>query len=113
MTGTRFSTVLKYFSIAMISTYFVKTFQTFVRSLRHNDLWYTFGTRACWTPRTSGKTSNCKACTDTRRIAESVPESLIKPCNIRMVELVLETEAAKKMEDAPLPVMSSQGESEI
>ncbi|XP_068200624.1 protein FAM200C-like [Palaemon carinicauda] len=36
------------------------------------------------------------------KTSHSAPENLIKPCTIRMVELVLGTEAAKKMKDVPL-----------
>ena len=36
------------------------------------------------------------------KASHSAPENLIKPCAIRMVELVLGTEAAKKMKDVPL-----------
>ena len=36
------------------------------------------------------------------KVAHSTAENLIKPCAIRMVELVLGTEAAKKMKDVPL-----------
>ena len=37
------------------------------------------------------------------KAAHSAVENLIKPCAIWMVELVLGTEAAKKMKDVPLP----------
>ena len=36
------------------------------------------------------------------KASHSAPENLIKPCVIRMVELVLGTEAVKKMKDVPL-----------
>ena len=36
------------------------------------------------------------------KVAHCTAENLIKSCAIRMVELVLETEAAKKMKDVPL-----------
>ncbi|XP_068232174.1 protein FAM200C-like [Palaemon carinicauda] len=36
------------------------------------------------------------------KASHSAPENLIKPCTIRMVELILGTEAAKKMKDVPL-----------
>ena len=36
------------------------------------------------------------------KVAHSTAENLIKPCAIHMVELVLGTEAAKKMKDVPL-----------
>ena len=36
------------------------------------------------------------------KAAHSAKKNLIKPCAIRMVELVLGIEAAKKMKDAPL-----------
>ena len=36
------------------------------------------------------------------KAAHSAKKNQIKPCAIQMVELVLETEAAKKMKDVPL-----------
>ncbi|XP_068240038.1 protein FAM200C-like [Palaemon carinicauda] len=36
------------------------------------------------------------------KASHSAPENLIKPCTIRMVQLILGTEAAKKMKDVPL-----------
>ena len=36
------------------------------------------------------------------KTSHSAPENLIKPCAIRMVELVLGKEAAKKEKDVPL-----------
>ncbi|XP_068235605.1 protein FAM200C-like [Palaemon carinicauda] len=38
----------------------------------------------------------------TAKASHSAPENLIKPCTIRMVQLFLGTEAAKKMKDVPL-----------
>ncbi|XP_068250709.1 protein FAM200C-like [Palaemon carinicauda] len=47
------------------------------------------------------------------KASHSAPENLIKPCTILMVELILGTEAAKKMKDVPLSNMSLEEELKI